>query len=482
MEQLLNQFIGGQWRPGRGVNVREDRNPFSGDSLGSFTVGSVEDVDDAYLAAQQAQHQWARIAPQVKRKVFDDAVRVVGERQRELTTLLVRETGSTVGKATYEIGLTIDSMREAATLPLRVAGEILPATIDDTENMVYRKPLGVVAVISPSNLPLFLSAKAVGAALALGNGVVLKPHEETPLTGGTVLAAIFAEAGLPAGLLNVVLTDIETIGDRLLESPVPRAVLFTGSSVVGRRVAEVSAKNLKPAVLELGGNNAFVVRNDADLNYAVDSAVFSAFTHQGQACLSATRILVHRDIADEFKRRLVDRVSALPIGDPADSGTVIGPLLTKRLGEALEAEVDVAIAAGATTLLRGERRGNLLPPIILSGVDPTSDLMDKELFGPVVLLFEFADDEQAVELANCSAFGLGGAVHTGDIDKGLALARRMDTGMVHVNDTSISDEAHVPFGGVKQSGSGRLGGKLGIDALTTTQWVSVNRGRRQYPY
>lgn len=479
---LAKQYISGQWRDGAGEKVLVDRNPFNGDTVAEFAVATPDDIDEAYRSAAEAQRSWAEVNAYAKRTIFENAARVVEQRRDEITALIVAEVGGTALKAAFEIGLVIDALKEASTIPLRIEGTIVASPVPDTENFVYRRPLGVVGVISPFNFPFFLSMKGVAPALATGNGVVIKPHEETPLTGGTLLAAIFEQAGLPPGLLNVTVTEIPVIGDEFLEHPIPRALLFTGSTAVGRHVGEVAARHFKKAILELGGNSAFLVCDDADLDYAVDAAVFSRFTHQGQICMSANRILVHSSVAPEFKERFVAKVAALATGDPAQPGTIIGPLINNRQVAALETKVDEAVAGGARTLLRGQATGNVLPPIVIEDVTVADPIARDELFGPVVLILEFDTDDQAVAMANDTDFGLSGAVHTRDLARGVAIARRIESGMVHVNDSTIADEPIVPFGGEKHSGIGRLNGSASIAELTTTQWVSVNHGRRVYPY
>ncbi|MFC4466818.1 aldehyde dehydrogenase family protein [Streptomyces xiangluensis] len=480
--ELAKQYISGQWRSGSGTKLLVDSNPFNGDKLAEFAVATKEDIDEAYRSAAAAQERWEAVSAYARRAVFEEAAAIVQRRSEEIAELIVAEVGGTALKAGFEIGLVIDALKEAASLPLRMEGRIYPSPIEDTENFVYRRPVGVVGVISPFNFPFFLTMKGVAPALATGNGVVVKPHEETPITGGTLLASIFEEAGLPAGLLNVTVTEIPVIGDYFLEHPVPRILAFTGSSAVGRHVGEVAARNFKKAILELGGNSAFIVCGDADLDYAVDSAIFSRFTHQGQICMAANRILVHSSIAAEFKERFVSKVSALRTGDPTAPETVIGPLINTRQTAALEAKVESALAAGARALLRGQNEGNVFAPVVLDNVKAEDDIAQDELFGPVVLVMEFDSDDEAVRMANESEFGLSGSVHTKDITRGVRIARRIKTGMVHVNDTTIADEPIIPFGGEKQSGIGRLNGHSSIDELTTLQWISVNHGRRIYPY
>jgi acyl-CoA reductase-like NAD-dependent aldehyde dehydrogenase len=481
-KQLAQQYIAGRWRPGAAEQLLVDRNPFNGQTLAEIREASPEDVDEAYNSAAAAQPAWRRANPDDKRKVFDRAAQILADRAGEFGELITTETGGTALKAAAEIGAVIETLREVATLPLRMEGRIYPSTVPDTENFVYREPVGVVGVISPFNFPFHLSMKSVAPALATGNGVVVKPHEETPLTGGALIAALFEEAGLPAGLLNITVTEIPVIGDLFLEHPVPRVIAFTGSTPTGRHIGEVAARHMKKSVLELGGNSALIVCEDADLDYAVDSAVYSRFTHQGQICMSANRILVHSRILPDFRDRFRRKVEALTTGDPAAAETIIGPLINAREVAKLDKKVEDAIAAGARALVRGERVGNVLGPVVLEIVDRTAAIARDELFGPVVVLIEFNSDVEAIDIANDTDFGLSGAVHTRDIARGVRIAKQIKTGMVHVNDATIGDEPHVPYGGEKLSGLGRLNGQSNIDEFTTLKWISVNHGRRNYPY
>jgi aldehyde dehydrogenase (NAD+) len=479
---LARQYIGGEWRDGSSDKALDDRNPYTGVTLAEVPIGTREDIDLAYQAADAAQREWAKVNQYAKRTVFERAVRFVEDNRDAIAQMIIEELGGTALKAAFEIGLVIDIIKEAGTFPLRMEGKILPSPIDGRENYLYREPVGVVGVISPFNFPFFLSMKAVAPALGAGNGVVLKPHEDTLVTGGTLLAKIFEEAGLPKGLLNVVLTDIPTIGDYFVEHPIPRVIVFTGSNQVGAHVAEVAGRHLKKPILELGGNNAFIVLDDADIDLAVDAAVFSRFTHQGQICMSANRVLVQSSIKDEFQQKYVAKVASLKVGDPAEPDTIVGPLINERQAERLDAVVEQAVSAGATALLRGPVEGTLFAPAVLTDVTREMDAYQQEMFGPAVVVIPFDTDEDAVRLANDSDYGLSGAVHTGDIDRGMRVARQVDTGMIHINDASIHDEPIVAFGGAKNSGVGRLNGQWSLDEFTVMKWVSVNHGRRQFPY
>ncbi|MFE3634555.1 aldehyde dehydrogenase family protein [Streptomyces cellostaticus] len=479
---LAQQYIDGEWRPGTGSWDVIDFNPYDDEKLASITVATVDEVDQAYRSAARAQKQWAATNPYARRTVFERALRLIEDREQEIADLIVAELGGTRVKAGFELHLAKEFLREAVNLALRPEGRILPSPADGKENRVYRVPVGVVGVISPFNFPFLLSIKSVAPALALGNGVVLKPHQNTPIAGGTLVAKIFEDAGLPGGLLNVVVTDIAEIGDAFIEHPVPKVISFTGSDKVGRHVATVCASHFKRAVLELGGNSALVVLDDADIDYAVDAAVFSRYVHQGQVCMAANRVLVDRSVAAEFTEKFVAKVRTLKVGDPRDPRTVIGPVINSQQASALSGVVEQALAEGATALVRGTTTGNLVEPSVLTDVPAGSALLQQEVFGPVVFLVPFDGEDEAVRIVNDTPYGLSGAVHTGDIERGVAFAKRIDSGMFHVNDGTVHDEPLVPFGGEKHSGLGRLNGETTVEAFTTIKWISVQHGRSGFPF
>ncbi|MFD6995148.1 aldehyde dehydrogenase family protein [Streptomyces mirabilis] len=479
---LAQQYIDGEWRQGTGSWDIIDFNPYNGEKLASITIATVDEVDEAYLAAQRAQKEWAATNPYARRAVFEKTLRIIEEREAEITEVIIAELGGTHLKAGVELHLAKEFLRESIQLALRPEGKILPSPIDGKENRLYRVPVGVVGVISPFNFPFLLSLKSVAPALALGNGVVLKPHQNTPIVGGSLVAKIFEDAGLPGGLLNVVITDIAEIGDAFIEHPVPKVISFTGSDKVGRHVATVCASHFKSAVLELGGNSALVVLDDADIDYAVDAAVFSRYVHQGQVCMAANRVLVDRSIADEFTEKFVAKVKTLKVGDPSDPQTIIGPVINSSQADSLTGAVDQAIAEGATALVRGATTDNLVEPTVLTDLPADSAILRQEIFGPVALLVTFDGEEEAVRIVNDTPYGLSGAVHTADVERGVAFAKQIDTGMFHVNDGTVHDEPLVPFGGEKHSGIGRLNGETTVDAFTTQKWISVQHGRSFFPF
>jgi acyl-CoA reductase-like NAD-dependent aldehyde dehydrogenase len=480
--KLNRQYIGGSWRDGASGKVLSDRNPFNGELIADFKLGTLADLDEAYSSAAAAQKVWAEINPYERRTIMEKAVAYIEKVEGEITDIIIQELGGTRLKAFFEIGLVKNIIKEASTYPLRMTGEILPSVMDGKENRLYRVPVGVVGVISPFNFPFFLSMRSVATAIGAGNGVVLKPHDDTAITGGTLVAKIFEEAGIPKGLLNVIVADIKDIGDAFVEHRIPRVISFTGSEKVGRHIGMVAGRALKKAILELGGNSALIVLPDADLENALNAAVFSRFTHQGQICMCANRILVHRSVYPQFLDRYVKRVSALKVGDPNDPQTDLGPLMNKAQADTLSKQIQKGIAEGARPVLLGKMDGNLATPTIFAEVKPNMSVAQDEMFGPAVCVIPFDTTEEALKIANDSAFGLSGAIHTKDVEYGAELAKQIDTGMIHVNGGTIDDEPLVAFGGEKASGVGRLNGRWALEEFTTLKWVSVLHKPRHYPF
>jgi len=480
--KLNQQFIGGQWRDGKSQKVLPDRNPFNGEIIAQFKLASLADLDEAYRSAAAAQKAWAEVNPFEKQKILEKAITWVEQNEGDLADIIIDELGGTRLKAMIEIYLAKTFIKEASTYPLRMTGEILPSTVDGKENRLYRVPAGVVGVISPFNFPFNLSMRSVAPALGAGNGVVLKPHDDTPITGGTVVAKIFEEAGIPKGLLNVIVTDLGEMGDAFLEHPIPRIISFTGSEAVGRHIGEVAGRNLKKAILELGGNSAMMILNDADVDVAVNAAVFSRFAHQGQVCMCSNRILVQRGVYQEFLERFVDRVAKLKAGDPKQADTDLGPLINQRQTQTFQKQVQRGIDEGARVALRGKIEGNVATPTIFADVRPNMWVAQNELFGPAVCLIPFDSPEEAVRIANDSPYGLSGAIHTRNAEYGAELAKQFESGMVHVNDSTINDDPLIAFGGEKASGVGRLNGKWALEEFTSVKWISVQHKQRHYPF
>ncbi|MFZ0285184.1 MAG: aldehyde dehydrogenase family protein, partial [Terriglobales bacterium] len=421
--RLNQQYIGGTWREGRSQKTLADRNPYNGTTIAEFRLASLADLDEAYRSAAAAQKVWAEVNPFEKRTVLEKAITWIENNEADIADIIIEELGGTQLKAMIEIFLVKTFIKEASTYPLRMTGEILPSTVDGKENRLYRVPAGVVGVISPFNFPFNLSIRSVAPALGAGNGVVLKPHDDTPITGGTLVAKIFEEAGIPKGLLNVIVADIAEIGDAFVEHPIPRIISFTGSEGVGRHIGGVAGKALKKAILELGGNSAFIVMNDADLNTAVNAAVFSRFAHQGQVCMCSNRILVQRGVYDQFLNQFVNRVSKLKVGDPRNPETELGPLINERQAQTFAKQVQRGIDDGAKVVLRGKVEGTLAAPTVFADVKSNMWVAQNEMFGPAVCVMPFDTEEEALRIANDSPYGLSGAIHTKDAERGAELAK-----------------------------------------------------------
>jgi len=480
--KLNQQYIGGAWRDGASSKVLTDRNPYNDKPICEFKLGSLADLDDAYRSAAAVQKIWADVNPFERRSILEKAITFVEKNEAEITDLIIEELGGTALKAFFEIMIVKNIIKEASTYPLRMTGEIYPSPVDGKENRLYRVPVGVVGVISPFNFPFFLSMRSVATALGAGNGVVLKPHDDTPITGGTLVARVFEETGIPKGLLNVIVADIKEIGDNFVEHPIPRVISFTGSEGVGRHIGAVAGRCLKRAILELGGNSALIVMHDADLDNALNAAVFSRFTHQGQICMSANRILVQRSVYPQFLEKYVKRVSSLKVGDPREPQTDIGPLINKAQVETLSKQIQKGVQEGARAVLQGKVEGNVVSPTVFADVRPGMSIAQSEMFGPAVCVMPFDTPEEAISIANDSRFGLSGAIHTRNVEWGAEMAKQIDSGMIHVNDGTINDEPLVAFGGEKASGIGRLNGKWALEEFATLKWISVQHRQRHYPF
>ena len=471
------QFIGGDWVDAAAGGTFDDLDPFTGDTVARVAAGSREDAHRAVEAAAGALDAWSAAPPAERQRVFLEAADVLESRRDEVVSWLARETGCTSGFGTFQLGFVPGLFRQAAGTAYAPLGEIIPSDTGAFA-MGIRRPVGVVGAIAPWNAALIISARAIAAPLVLGNTVVLKPSELSPYVGGLLWGEIFTVAGLPPGVLNVVTHapgEAGPIGDELVESPHVRRINFTGSTQTGRKLAEAAGRNLKRIVLELGGYNPLIVLADADLDFAVDASAFGSFLHQGQICMSARRIIVERPIADEFVGRLAEKTSRLKTGDPKEPDTVIGPLITEAALATVERRVDEAVARGAKVLAGGEADGRCYRATLLADVPDEVELAQVETFGPVAAIELVDGADEAVERANATAYGLASGVITSDADKGLELARRIQAGIVHVNDQPVGDEPQMPFGGVKDSGWGRFGGTAAIHEFTELHWVTVGR-------
>lgn len=451
--------IGGAWRPGSAGTATTVRNPWNEDILAHISDADVSDVDAAYDAAQAGQEGWIALLPGLRSAVFQRLARIMEARQGEIIGWLVREGGGTIAKAGIEWWAAHNSAIEAATLPFRVEGRILHGDYPGKENRIYREPVGVVGVISPWNWPLHLSTRSVFPALALGNAAVVKPASDTPVTGGLLIAKLLEEAGLPAGLLSVVVGDAKLIGDPFVAHPVPRVISFTGSTTIGRHIGKVAleASRIKRTMLELGGNAPIIVTEDVDIAFAVRTVLAGKLFHQGQMCIAINRIIVMDAIHDAFVAALVEAARKLTFDNPEDPATAYGPIINRHQLDRILALIDSAGAQGARLLLGGEPRGLVLPVHIFEGVTPDMTIARQEIFGPVATILRVADDEEAIRVANDTDYGLTSGVLCRDEGRALRIARRIRAGMTHINDIPAVDMPQMPFGGEKNSGLGRFG-------------------------
>ncbi|WP_329071299.1 aldehyde dehydrogenase family protein [Streptomyces sp. NBC_01429] len=479
-------LIDGKDVPALSGRTAEDLNPFTGEVYATVAAAGPRDVTRAVDAADAAFARWAALAPFDRRAIFLKAADLLDDRRERAAGLMAGEAGATRPWAYFNVALAANILRESAAAITAPRGEVLSAQQEGTLGLAIREPLGVVAAFAPWNAPLILGVRAVAAPLAAGNTVVVKASEDAPIACGLFVADVLREAGLPDGVLNVVTNareDAAETAEVLISDSRVRAVNFTGSTDVGRIVAARAAAHLKPAVLELGGKNAVIVLADADLDHAVDAAAFSVFLNSGQICMSGDRVLVHDSLAAEFTRRFTAKAATLRAGDPGDPHTVVGPLISASAAERVAALVEDAVARGATVLTGGGRpEGAVHPATVLTGVPKDAELHYAEAFGPVCVLDTFADDDTAVALANDTENGLTCGIITENATHGLAVARRVRTGIVHINDQSVADEPHAPFGGVKASGHGRFGGRWGIEAFSSTRWVTIATQRAHYPF
>ncbi len=478
------QFIGGAWTAAADGAIYEDRDPFTGDVVATAAAGGPADAVAAIEAASAAFEDWRATPPAERQRIFLKAADLLEERRDEVVSMLARETGSTFGFGMFQSFFVPSLFRQAAALPYAPLGQVIPSDTGAFA-MGYRRPAGVVGAFAPWNAALILSARSIAAPLALGNTVVLKPSEWSPWSGGLLWAEIFTEAGMPAGVLNVVTHApgaAGPIGSALIEHPVVRRLNFTGSSAVGRLIAEAAGRHLKRVVLELGGSNPLIVLADADLEYAVNASAFGSFLHQGQICMSTRRIVVERTIAQEFVSQLVEKTKRLKTGDPKEHDTIIGPLINEDALAMVKGRVQDAVAAGAKVLAGGEAVGPCYQATLLTNVPPDSEFAKNETFGPVASIEVVDDADEAVARANATSYGLSAGIITSNRERGFALAQRIESGIVHVNDQTVADEPQMPFGGVKDSGFGRFGGQAVVDEFTELRWVTMRGEGHPFPF
>ncbi|MEU8246502.1 aldehyde dehydrogenase family protein [Nonomuraea sp. NPDC048916] len=468
------------WRPGGG-GTADVREVATGEPIGVIGLADVADVERAGKSASAAQREWSRASYKERASVMVRTAQALESMRADVVEMMMRETGSIRAKAGQEVSKALDELRAAAGLADQPYGQLLPHEDASVLSMARRVPVGVVGVITPWNAPLMLAIRSVAPALVLGNAVLLKPDVKTALSGGTVLARIFEAAGLPTGLLHVLPGDART-GEAVVRSRYTSVISFTGSSAAGHRVGEVAGAMLKRVVLELGGNNALIVLDDADLDAAVNNAAWGSLLHQGQICMATGRHLVHERIADEYAERLTEHARSLVVGDPKRAEVRVGPLIDVNQAARVHAIVTSSVESGAVLRTGGSHEGPFYQPTVLDRVSPDAEAFTKEIFGPVIPVTRFASDDEAAELAGRTAYGLSAAIHTRSMQRGLALAERLRTGMVHINGQTINDSAHVPMGGMGESGNGgRYGGHWNLDEFTYWQWITARPTPPTYP-
>ncbi len=485
MAREYKMYIDGEWVDALDGAGYEDLNPYTGEVFARVPAGKRADAKRAVEAAAAAFPVWSATLPAERQSLFLKAADILEKKQMEIVAVLAEETGCTFGFAMFQTMFTPGLLREAAGQVHQPTGEIIPGDLPGAFNMAIRQPLGVIAGIAPWNAPLILSLRAICMPIAYGNTAVLKPSMESSAAGGVVIAEVFHEAGFPKGVLNVVTNGpggSGAIGDEFIENPKVRRINLTGSSEVGRQLAEKAGRYLKRVALELGGQNPLIILRDADIDAAVNAAAFGGFLHQGQICMSTRRIIVEAPVAHEFVEKLVKKVSSFKVGDPKEPDTIIGPLINRHQLGKIRNSVEAAVRDGAKVLCGGKAEGPCYHPTVLTNVKAGTSFSCEETFGPVLSVIEVDSVEDAIAAANDTTYGLSAAVFTRDLAKGMAVAGRIESGIVHINDQTVHDEPQIPFGGIKDSGWGRFGGKAALEEFTELRWISAQLTPRQYPF
>jgi acyl-CoA reductase-like NAD-dependent aldehyde dehydrogenase len=483
--ETIDLLIAGRNVPASGSATFNRLNPISGEVATRAAAASAADARAAADAAAAAFPAWSAIGPSERRARLNKAADLLESRAAQFASILTTETGATGGWGHFNVHLAANMLREAAAITTQITGEVVPSDVPGSLAMALRQPVGVVLGIAPWNAPIILGVRAVALPLACGNTVILKASEVCPATH-RLIGAVLNEAGLGEGVVNVVThdpKDAEAIADALVAHPAVKRVNFTGSTRVGRIIAMLGAKHLKPVLLELGGKAPLIVLDDADLDAAVDATVFGGFANSGQICMSTERVIVDEKVADQFGAKLARRVAALPVGDPRKGDFVLGSVVGKATVERVQQLVRDAVTKGAKVLCgEGSADGTIMKGIVVDKVTPDMALFREESFGPQVSITRVKSAEEAVSVANDTEYGLSAALFSRDIAKAIELAKRIESGICHINGPTVHDEAQMPFGGVKASGYGRFGGKAGIDAFTELRWITIQTTPRHYPF
>lgn len=477
-------FIAGKSTPADQGRSFTRLNPVKRTPATSAAAAGIADVNLAVQAAADAFPSWSATGPSHRRDLLLKSADALIAHQPDFVAAMIAETGSTEPWAGFNVAFAASILREAAAATTHITGEVIPSDVPDNLAMAIRQPIGVCAAIAPWNAPVILGVRAIAMPIACGNTVVFKASESCPAVHRLIGTAL-QEAGLPGGVLNVITNapeDAPEIVAGLIDHPAVRHINFTGSTRVGRIVAERAARHLKPVLLELGGKAPFIVLDDADLEAAVNAAAFSAFLNQGQICMSTERIVVDDSIADEFVERLAKKAAALPLSDPSLGPTVLGALVDSSSAARVTRLIGDAVENGARLAAGGSCDGTLMQATVLDRVTPAMRIYSEESFGPVVSIVRVNGDEAALRIANDTEYGLSAAIFSRDIARAWKLASRVQTGICHINGPTVHDEAQMPFGGVKASGYGRFGGRAAIDEFTTLRWITIQTGPRHYPF
>jgi len=463
----------------------ERRNPLDGTVATRAAAASPDDAVLAVEAAAEAFRTWSETGPNERRALLLKAASSLEAKTAEFVASVPAETGATPMWAEFNVFLAAGMIREAAALTSQVAGEVIPSDVPGSLAMGIRQAAGVVLGLAPWNAPIILGVRAIATPLACGNTVILKGSENCPRTHFLIVEA-FQEAGFPPGVVNYLTNepaDAASVVEAMVAHPAVRRVNFTGSTRVGRLIAMACAKYLKPVVLELGGKAPLVILDDADLDDAVNAAAFGSFANSGQICMSTERIIVDAKVADVFVRKLVEKARSLPLGDPRKPDPIVlGSVIGMQTVEHCNALIDDALAKGAKLLCGGKAANTLMPATLLDQVTPRMRIYHEETFGPVKGIVRVRGVEEALACANDSEYGLSAAVFGRDLARAFQVARRIDSGICHVNAATVHDEAQMPFGGVKASGMGRFGGKAGVAEFTELRWVTLQTTPRKYPF
>lgn len=469
-----------EWTSGSG-GTHPVIEPATSQQLGTQGFATSDDVARAASSAAAAQKEWARKSPEERAAVVRRAGELFEQHSEAIHWWIQRESGGIAAKAGLETHVAANECFDASALPTLAQGEVLSSN-EDRWSFARRRPLGVVSVIAPFNFPLILAIRAVAPALALGNAVLLKPDPRTTVSGGVTIMRVFEEAGLPPGLLQLVPGGSD-VGVAVVEAPEVEMVAFTGSTAAGRKVGETCSRLLKRAHLELGGKSAMIVLEGADTDQAASAAAFGSFLHQGQICMASGRHIVHDAVYDEYISKLADKAKNLPVGDPAESGTVIGPIIDENQLNRIDGIVQDAISAGAKVAAGASSSGVYYSPTVLTDLTPDNRAWREEIFGPVAPVIRFSDVEEAIALAEDNEYGLSLGI-LGDVGQAMIIADRVTSGKVHINEQTVSDEPHAPFGGFKASGNGtRIGGaSSNMEAFTEIQWLTMRPQIAPYPF